>query len=155
MEDLKLNAPPENALVKETLSIVGGSPKKGIFKDHPLKLRQKRSSLTGKIRVGMEKDLCMQTIEASKDKKSKKAKLIEELTPEDGSEYDICMQTIEASKDKKSKKAKLIEELTPENGSEYDICMQNTWNPNCVYKENIALKKNVETNSTKEENKEF
>ena len=65
------------------------------------------------------------------------------------------MQTIEASKDKKSKKAKLIEELTPENGSEYDICMQNTWNPNCVYKENIALKKNVETNSTKEENKEF
>ena len=122
MEDLKLNAPPENALVKETLPSVRGSPKKGIFKDYPLKLRQKRSSLTGKIRVGMEKCLCMQTIEASKDKKSKKAKLIEELTQEDGSEYDICMQ--------------------------------NTWNPNCFYKENISLKKKVETNSTKEENKE-
>lgn len=55
------------------------------------------------------------------------------------------MQTIEASKDKKSKKAKLIEELTQEDGSECDICMQNTWNPK---------KKKVETNSTKEENKE-
>lgn len=55
------------------------------------------------------------------------------------------MQTIEASKDKKSKKAKLIEKLTQEDGSECDICMQNTWNPK---------KKKVETNSTKEENKE-
>ena len=69
-------------------------------------------------------------------------------------EKDLCMQTIEASKDKKSKKAKLTEELTPEDGSEYDICVQNTQNPNCVYKENIALKKKVETNSTKEGNKE-
>ena len=113
MEDLKLNAPPENALVKETLSSVRGSPKKGIFRDHPLKPRLKRSSLKGKIRVRMEKGRYMQTIEASKDKKSKKAKLIEELTQEDGSECDICMQ--------------------------------NTWNPK---------KKKVETNSTKEENKE-
>ena len=92
MDDLKLNPPPENALVKETLSSVRSFPKKGIFRDHPLKPRLKRSSLTGKIRVGMEKRWYMQTIEASKDKKSKKAKLIEELTPEDGSECDICMQ---------------------------------------------------------------
>ena len=55
MDDLKLNPPPENALVKETLSSVRSFPKKGIFRDHPLKPRLKRSSLTGKIRVGMEK----------------------------------------------------------------------------------------------------
>ena len=64
------------------------------------------------------------------------------------------MQTIEVSEDKNSKKAKLVEEWAPEDGSTYDICMQNTWNPNCFYEENIALKEKVETSSAKEENKE-
>ena len=34
----------------------------------------------------------MLTIDVSKNKSSKKLKLIEELAPEDGCTYDVCMQ---------------------------------------------------------------
>ena len=121
LEDLKLNAPTENGLVKETLSSVRSSPKKGIFRDCLPKPRQKKSSLAGRAGIGTEKRRYIQTIEVSEDENSKKAKLVEEWAPEDGSAYNICMQ--------------------------------NTWNPNCFYEENIALKEKVETSSVKEENR--
>ena len=55
LEDLKLNAPTENGLVKETLSSVRSSPKKGIFRYCLPKPRQRKSSLTGRVGIGAEK----------------------------------------------------------------------------------------------------
>ena len=86
LEDLKLSAPSKNGLVKETLSIVRSSPKKGIFRDRLPKPRQKKSSLTERVGTGAEKSRYMQTIKVSE--------VEEEWAPEDGSAYDICMQNI-------------------------------------------------------------
>ena len=49
LEDLKLSAPSENGLVRETLSNVRSSSKKGIFKDCLPKPRKKKSCLTLRV----------------------------------------------------------------------------------------------------------
>ena len=56
LEDLKLSAPSENGLVKEALSSVRSFPKKKrIFRERLPKPRQKKRSLIGRVRVGVEK----------------------------------------------------------------------------------------------------
>ena len=92
LEDLKLSAPSENGLVKETLSRVKSSPKKEIFRNRPPKTKQKTSILKRRVRIGAEKRRYMQTIEASENKNSKKAKLVQELAPENVSVYHIYIQ---------------------------------------------------------------
>lgn len=68
------------------------SPKKGIFKDGLPKPGQKRCSLTRRVKIFLEKRRYIQTIEVSEDKNAKKAKLVEEFSPEGGSAYNIGMQ---------------------------------------------------------------
>ena len=55
VEDLKLQAPHDAGLIKESFSYVRSSPKQGIYRDPLPKRKVKKSALSGRAGIGAEK----------------------------------------------------------------------------------------------------
>ena len=87
MEDLKLQAPHEAGLIKESFSYVRSSPKQGIYRGPLPKPKIKKSALSGRVGIGAEKSRTSITLNI-KDTPKRQPRTEEELAPEDGALYD-------------------------------------------------------------------
>ena len=91
VEDLKLQAPHDAGLIKESFSYVRSSPKQGIYRDPLPKRKIKKSALSGRVGIGAEKRRTAIKLNI-KDTPKKQPRTEEELAPEDGALYDSDFQ---------------------------------------------------------------
>ena len=107
MQDLKLQAPHEAGLIKESSSYVRSSPKKGFYWDPLPKLKLKKSALSRRDRIGAEKRRAAITLNIKDTKKE--PRIEEELALEDRALYDSDFQPfIDLTKGREQKEGKKL-----------------------------------------------
>ena len=122
VEDLKLQAPHNAGLIKESFSYVRSFPKQGIYRDPLPKRKVKKSALSGRVGIGAEERRTTITLNI-KDTPKKQPCIEEELASKDGALYDSDFQPFIDLKrpDEEKEEKKLNSDLIKESPIEKQI----------------------------------